>query len=140
MTTYGRLRRWIVLHPNSGGTGFVLASQTGDRVTLLSLVPDFERRRWVMCADGDRLLCEQRAEPSRSLVVFLHRFGNRWDLPRGIELLRDETAMERICGAPAEASTGSATASMRQTTEVSSSTSTTPRRLPILISASPVGR
>jgi len=91
-TTDGRLKRWVVVRPTPGGTGFVLAqadsalqhaalgTQTGDRVSFFLRVPDFEERLAVMRAAGVRLLGEPRAEPYGSVAVFLDPFGNRWDL------------------------------------------------------------
>jgi catechol 2,3-dioxygenase-like lactoylglutathione lyase family enzyme len=91
-TTDGRPKRWVVVRPTQGGTGFVLAqpdsalqhaafgAQTGDRVSFFLRVPDFDERLAVMRAAGVRLLGEPRAEPYGSVVVFLDPFGNRWDL------------------------------------------------------------
>lgn len=91
-TTDGRPKRWVVVRPTQGGTGFVLAQadsalqhaalgrQTGDRVSFFLRVSDFEARLAVMRAAGVRLLVEPRVEPYGSVAVFLDPFGNRWDL------------------------------------------------------------
>lgn len=91
-TADGRPKRWVVVRPKPGGTGFVLAeadsalqqaalgTQTGDRVSFFLRVPDFDERLAVMLAAGVRLLGEPRVEPYGNVAVFLDPFGNRWDL------------------------------------------------------------
>ena len=91
-TNDGRPKRWVVVRPTQGGTGFVLAqadstvqraalgNQTGDRVSFFLRVPDFDERLAVMRAAGVRLLSEPRAGPYGSVAAFFDPFGNRWDL------------------------------------------------------------
>jgi len=91
-TTDGRPKRWVVVRPAAGATGFVLAvadsapqrdalgRQTGDRVSFFLRVGDFEHRLAVMRAAGVDVLGEPRAEAYGTVVVFRDPFGNRWDL------------------------------------------------------------
>ena len=91
-TTDGRAKRWIVVRPSSGGTGFLLAradsprqsaavgNQTGGRVSFFLHVPDFDERVARMRSAGVRFEGEPRVEPYGRVVVFIDPYGNRWDL------------------------------------------------------------
>ena len=91
-TTDGRPKRWVVVRPQPGAAGLLLAvadsedqraaigNQTGGRVGFFLRVPDFDQRLSVMRAAGVRIEGEPRVEAYGSVVVFLDPFGNRWDL------------------------------------------------------------
>lgn len=91
-TTDGRPKRWVVVRPAAGGTGFVLAqadselqraalgAQAGDRVSFFLRVADFDERLAALRAAGAPLLGEPRSEPYGDVAVFRDPFGNRWDL------------------------------------------------------------
>jgi catechol 2,3-dioxygenase-like lactoylglutathione lyase family enzyme len=91
-TTDGRAKRWVVVRPSSGATGFLLAqadsplqraavgNQTGGRVSFFLHVPDFDERVAWMRSAGVRFEAEPRVEPYGRVVVFVDPYGNRWDL------------------------------------------------------------
>jgi len=91
-STEGRDKRWVVMRPSPGATGFLLAqadsaaqhavvgNQTGGRVAFFLSVPDFDERVVTLRAAGAAFEDEPRVEPYGRVVVFVDPFGNRWDL------------------------------------------------------------
>ncbi len=91
-TTDGRPKRWVVVRPPHGGTGFVLAradneqqraavgAQWAGRVGLFLRVSNFEETRQRLGQAGIAFEGEPRAEPYGKVIVFRDPFGNRWDL------------------------------------------------------------
>ncbi len=91
-TTDGREKRWVVVRPHRGGTGFVLARADGEaqcsaigtqwagRVGLFLRVGDFEKTYTSLMATGVEFEGAPRDEPYGRVVVFRDPFGNRWDL------------------------------------------------------------
>jgi predicted enzyme related to lactoylglutathione lyase len=57
-----------------------IGDQTGGRVGFFLLTDDFERDHAAMQSRGVRFAEEPRAEPYGRVVVFIDRYGNRWDL------------------------------------------------------------
>ena len=94
-TNDGRPKRWVVVRPPSGGTGFLLAradgpgqaarvgDQTGGRVTFFLRVDDFDAAYERLVAAGIELVGPVRDEPYGTLQVFRDPFGNLWDLLAG---------------------------------------------------------
>ena len=92
VTTDGREKRWVVVRPPKGGTGFVLARADGEeqraaigeqwagRVGLFLRVSDFVATLARLRKAGIAIEGEPRAEPYGDVVVFRDPFGNRWDL------------------------------------------------------------
>jgi catechol 2,3-dioxygenase-like lactoylglutathione lyase family enzyme len=92
LTNDGRSKRWVVVRPQGGQTGILLARADGDhqagvaghqfggRVGLFLRVDDFEASCQRMAAAGVRFVTEPRTEPYGRVVVFLDLEGNRWDL------------------------------------------------------------
>src|ERR1700687_3502279 len=92
LTNDGRPKRWVVVRPNGGQTGILLARADGDhqanivgqqfagRVGLFLRVDDFETAFQRMVAAGVRFVSPPRDEPYGQLAVFLDLEGNRWDL------------------------------------------------------------
>ena len=92
LTNDGRPKRWVVVRPNRGGTGILLARADGERQTsvagdqfagrvgLFLRVDDFETAHARMIAAGVRFVTEPRLEPYGQVAVFLDVEGNRWDL------------------------------------------------------------
>lgn len=94
-TNDGRPKRWVVVRPPGGGTGFLLAradgpvqtarvgDQTGGRVTFFLRVDDFDAAYEKLVAAGIELVGPVREEPYGTLQVFRDPFGNLWDLLSG---------------------------------------------------------
>ncbi|MER6138093.1 VOC family protein [Streptomyces sp. NPDC001815] len=86
--------RWVVVEPDTGGTGTGLllarakggtqrdrvGDQTGGRVGFFLHTDDFVRDHARMAAAGVTFLEEPRHEAYGSVVVFQDLYGNRWDL------------------------------------------------------------
>lgn len=99
LTNDGRAKRWVVVRPEGGQTGILLARGDGDqqtgiagrqfggRVGMFLRVNDFEASYERMVASGVRFVSAPRDEPYGRIAVFLDLEGNRWDLlgrdPRG---------------------------------------------------------
>jgi catechol 2,3-dioxygenase-like lactoylglutathione lyase family enzyme len=91
-TTDGRAKRWVVVRPPGGGTGFVLAradnetqraavgAQWAGRVGLFLRVSNFDATRERLREAGIVFEGEPRAEAYGQVIVFRDPFGNRWDL------------------------------------------------------------
>lgn len=92
LTNDGRPKRWVVVRPNAGQTGILLARADGDqqtsivgrqfagRVGMFLRVADFDTAHGRMVAAGVRFVSPPRDEPYGRLAVFLDLEGNRWDL------------------------------------------------------------
>ena len=92
VTNDGRPKRWVVIRPNEGQTGILLARADGDqqtsivgqqfagRVGMFLRVDDFDTAYQRMVAAGVRFVSPPRDEPYGRLAVFLDLEGNRWDL------------------------------------------------------------
>jgi catechol 2,3-dioxygenase-like lactoylglutathione lyase family enzyme len=92
LTNDGRPKRWVVIRPNGGQTGILLARADGDqqtavvgeqfagRVGLFLRVDDFDTTYQRMAAAGVRFISPPRDEPYGRVAVFLDLEGNRWDL------------------------------------------------------------
>lgn len=92
LTNDGRQKRWVVVRPEGGQTGILLARADGDRqaaivgqqfggrVGLFLRVDDFETACQRMSAAGVEFLSAPRDEPYGRIAVFLDLEGNRWDL------------------------------------------------------------
>jgi catechol 2,3-dioxygenase-like lactoylglutathione lyase family enzyme len=85
-------KRWVVVRPQGGGAGVLLAQpaddaqaarigdQTGKRVFLFLETDDFAGDNARMRAAGVRFLEDPRHEPYGVVAVFEDLYGNRWDL------------------------------------------------------------
>ena len=85
-------KRWVVIAPPGGGTGFVLAvpttaaqrdalgSQAGDRVAFFLMSDDFGRDAARIEAAGGRMLETPRDESYGRVAQWEDPWGNRWDL------------------------------------------------------------
>jgi catechol 2,3-dioxygenase-like lactoylglutathione lyase family enzyme len=92
LTNDGRPKRWVVVRPEGGQTGLLLARADGDRQTgvvghqfagrvgMFLRVDDFEMAHERMVAAGVTFISVPRDEPYGRLAVFLDLEGNRWDL------------------------------------------------------------
>jgi catechol 2,3-dioxygenase-like lactoylglutathione lyase family enzyme len=92
LTNDGRPKRWVVVRPQGGQTGILLARADGDRqadaignqfagrVGLFLRVDDFDRAYQRLVAAGVPFVSPPRDEPYGRLAVFLDLEGNRWDL------------------------------------------------------------
>src|SRR5919108_4561806 len=92
LTNDGRPKRWVVVRPDGGQTGVLLARADGEqqmgsvgrqfagRVGLFLRVSDFEAAYRRMVAAGVQFVSPPRDEPYGQLAVFLDLEGNRWDL------------------------------------------------------------
>jgi catechol 2,3-dioxygenase-like lactoylglutathione lyase family enzyme len=92
LTNDGRTKRWVVLRPDGGQTGILLARADGDqqtrivgqqfagRVGLFLRVDDFDAAYQRMLAADVQFVAPPRDEPYGRLAVFLDLEGNRWDL------------------------------------------------------------
>ena len=92
LTNDGRPKRWVVIRPNGGQTGILLARADGDqqtsivgqqfagRVGMFLRVDDFDTVYQRMVAAGVRFVSPPRDEPYGRVAVFLDLEGNRWDL------------------------------------------------------------
>src|ERR1700752_2581187 len=91
-TNDGRPKRWVVIRPEGGQTGILLARADGDqqtsivgqqfagRVGLFLRVDDFDMAYQRMAAAGVQFVAPPRDEPYGRFAVFLDLEGNRWDL------------------------------------------------------------
>jgi catechol 2,3-dioxygenase-like lactoylglutathione lyase family enzyme len=85
-------KRWVVVTPQDGGTGLLLAkaasgrqiavvgNQAGGRVFLFLETDDFKRDHAAFSERGVRFLEAPREEPYGMVAVFEDLYGNRWDL------------------------------------------------------------
>lgn len=85
-------KRWVVVTPQKGGSGLLLAKavgerqrsrvgdQTGGRVAFFLHTDDFGRDHQIMAAKGVRFIEMPRTEPYGIVAVFEDLYGNRWDL------------------------------------------------------------
>jgi len=92
LTNDGRPKRWVVIRPDGGQTGILLARADGDqqtgfvgqqfagRVGLFLRVDDFDTAYQRMVAAGVQFVSAPRDEPYGRFAVFLDLEGNRWDL------------------------------------------------------------
>jgi len=92
LTNDGRPKRWVVVRPNGGQTGILLARSDGEhqgavtgrqfagRVGLLLRVEDFDASYQRMVDAAVRFVSVPRLEPYGKVAVFLDLEGNRWDL------------------------------------------------------------
>jgi catechol 2,3-dioxygenase-like lactoylglutathione lyase family enzyme len=88
----GQGKRWVVVAPDGGGTGLLLAEasddaqrahvgdQTGGRVALFLHTDDFARDHARMQEHGVTFLESPRHEPYGTVAVWEDLYGNRWDL------------------------------------------------------------
>jgi catechol 2,3-dioxygenase-like lactoylglutathione lyase family enzyme len=91
-TDDGRPKRWLVVRPEGGGPGLLLARadgpeqeaavgrQTGGRVGFFLQVEEFAPAYERMRGAGVRFLEEPRSEAYGTVAVFEDCAGNRWDL------------------------------------------------------------
>ena len=91
-TNDGRPKRWVVVRPDGGQTGILLARADGDqqssvvghqfggRVGMFLRVNDFDIAYEHMVAAGVKFVSQPRDEPYGRFAVFLDLEGNRWDL------------------------------------------------------------
>jgi catechol 2,3-dioxygenase-like lactoylglutathione lyase family enzyme len=92
LTNDGRPKRWIVVRPDGGQTGILLARADGEqqmgsvgqqfagRVGMFLRVDDFDIAYERMVAAGVQFVSSPRDEPYGRVAVFLDLEGNRWDL------------------------------------------------------------
>ena len=92
LTNDGRPKRWVVVRPDGGRTGLLLARADGEqqanvvgrqfagRVGLFLRVDDFDATFDRMTAAGVRFVSPPRDEPYGRVAVFVDLEGNRWDL------------------------------------------------------------
>jgi len=92
LTNDGRPKRWVVVRPNGGQTGLLLARADGEhqadivgqqfagRVGLFLRVDDFDASYLRMTAAGVRFVSPPRDESYGRVAVFIDLEGNRWDL------------------------------------------------------------
>ena len=92
LTNDGRPKRWVVVRPEGGVTGILLARADGDhqtsivgqqfagRVGFFLRVDDFDAAYARMVAAGVVFVSPPRVEPYGQVAVFLDLEGNRWDL------------------------------------------------------------
>lgn len=85
-------KRWVVVTPEDGGTGLLLAkaangrqiavvgNQGGGRAFLFLETDDFNRDHAALSARGIRFLAAPREEAYGKVAVFEDLYGNRWDL------------------------------------------------------------
>ncbi|MGL6291809.1 MAG: VOC family protein [Silanimonas sp.] len=98
-------KRWVEVSPSPASQCRVLLAkaateaqrsrigdQTGGRVGFFLHTDDFDRDHAAMSARGVRFAETPRDEPYGKVVVFIDRYGNRWDLiepvasrPAGLE-------------------------------------------------------
>ena len=91
-TSTGHPKRWVVVRPPHGGTGFELAHADGEaqraavgaqwagRVGLFLRASNFLETHRRLADAGIVFEGEPRTEPYGQVVVFRDPFGNRWDL------------------------------------------------------------
>jgi catechol 2,3-dioxygenase-like lactoylglutathione lyase family enzyme len=92
MTNSGEPKRWVVVRPEGGQTGILLARADGDdqaaavgnqvagRVGFFLQVEDFDAAYERMSVAGVTFVTPPRTEPYGRVVVFRDIAGNRWDL------------------------------------------------------------
>jgi len=92
LTHEGHPKRWVVVRPDGGQTGILLARADGDqqagivgqqfagRVGLFMRVNDFDTAYQRMIAARVQFVAPPRDEPYGRVAVFLDLEGNRWDL------------------------------------------------------------
>jgi catechol 2,3-dioxygenase-like lactoylglutathione lyase family enzyme len=85
-------KRWVVVTPQDGGTGLLLAkadgpaqqavvgNQTGGRVAFFLRAADFDAQYRHMVAHGVEFLEAVRHEPYGKVVVWRDLYGTTWDL------------------------------------------------------------
>lgn len=85
-------KRWVVVAPEGGGAGLLLAqaaspeqeaaigNQTGGRVAFFLHTDDFARDYARMTARAVTFVEQPREEPYGTVVVFEDLYGNKWDL------------------------------------------------------------
>lgn len=91
-TALGDGKRWVVVAPQGGSGGLLLARaigdrqknaighQSGGRVFLFLETDDFARDHLTYTQRGVRFVEEPRHEPYGIVAVFEDLYGNRWDL------------------------------------------------------------
>ncbi len=92
LTNDGRPKRWVVVRPNGGQTGILLAKADGEhqhgvigqqfagRVGLFLRVDDFDGTYQRMIEAAVRFVSSPRDEAYGRVAVFIDLEGNRWDL------------------------------------------------------------
>jgi catechol 2,3-dioxygenase-like lactoylglutathione lyase family enzyme len=92
VTNDGRPKRWVVVRPQGGATGILLARADGEhqraivgeqfagRVGLFLRVDDFASAYERMVAARVEFVSAPRVEPYGQVAVFRDLEGNRWDL------------------------------------------------------------
>jgi len=92
LTNDGRPKRWVVVRPDGGHTGILLARADGGhqasivgrqfagRVGLFLRVDDFDSTYQAHGRGGVEFTSAPRDEPYGRVAVFLDLEGNRWDL------------------------------------------------------------
>ena len=92
VTTDGRPKRWVVVRPEDGGPGLVLARADGPtqvaatgrqfagRVGLFLRVQDFDGTLDRVLGAGCELVRPPHEEPYGRVCVFRDPWGNLWDL------------------------------------------------------------
>ncbi len=114
LTNGGRPKRWVVIRPDGGQTGILLARADGDqqtgivgqqfagRVGMFLRVDDFDTAYQRMVAAGVRFVPAPRDEPYGRFAVFLDlegTAGTSWDETRG-DKRRSATAVFAPTGPP----------------------------------------
>lgn len=91
-TNDGRPKRWVVVRPQNGETGVLLAradglrqekavgDQLAGRVGFFLRVDDFDQTYDRMVAASVEFITQPRTEEYGRIAVFLDIAGNRWDL------------------------------------------------------------
>lgn len=91
-TELGDGKRWVVVAPQGGASGLLLArtvgdrqrnaigDQSGGRVFLFLETDDFARDHLAYTQRGVRFVEDPRHEPYGVVAVFEDLYGNRWDL------------------------------------------------------------
>lgn len=97
VTNDGRAKRWVVVRPRGGQTGFLLAradgpeqeaqvgNQMAGRVGFFLRVDDFRASLERMKTRGVTFLTEPRQEAYGWVAVFADLYGNKWDLLGDLE-------------------------------------------------------
>jgi catechol 2,3-dioxygenase-like lactoylglutathione lyase family enzyme len=92
LTNDGRAKRWVVVRPEGGRTGILLARADGEqqaravgqqfagRVGMFLRVDDFDGAYRRMVAAGVQFVSPPREEAYGRVAVFLDIEGNKWDL------------------------------------------------------------
>jgi len=92
-TDMGNGKRWVVVTPGtSGGCKILLAkaknekqlasigNQCGGRVFLFLHTENFERDYKAYKAEGVEFIASPRHEEYGTVIVFIDKYGNKWDL------------------------------------------------------------